>query len=320
MNDQQVQALLTALQDLPGALRAQGNNGAARHKPIRYESGDPGEWKTWRTHFTTAVGINGWQDARAKQEAKAYMYGEAARAVADIAIGDNQTLAEFLDAYEERFVPAAAGQLARAEFSTSRQGLSETPQAFHTRLRELFIRAYPNRANINGDEQLIEQFTNNLADTSVQMHVLTQNPATYQDALTAAQARYAYQAVVNRNKRGGNAGLHAMGSSMSYPESGTCNAIPTFDPSASAEENFEKVIAAFRKNGEAQRGDHCWFCKDPNHKRNECEEFKKMLRYFAKIFKIPLDGQGRPKRGKWVSQNKKDGNKDRAKVATLEEN
>lgn len=170
---------------------ARGQAANNTHKANPLKRSEPLEWKTWRENFETIVEINGWEPARTKREIKAAMLEEAAVLTQDIAIRADDaafTVQELLDAYEARFVPPAASALALAEFQAAKQEAAETAVKFHSRLRGLFIRAYPNQAaqaNVNVD--LINNFTQRLRHPDTQMFCLSQNPATFAAALTLAQ-------------------------------------------------------------------------------------------------------------------------------------
>ena len=94
-----------------------------------FSSGDGVEWRTWRRNFEITATINAWDARRQRREIAASMTGTAQLYVADIAIGDVQgaaPAADLLDLYEARFLPAAAGDLARVTFKDARQEEGDT--------------------------------------------------------------------------------------------------------------------------------------------------------------------------------------------------
>lgn len=205
---------------------------------------DPQQWRIWRRNFEQIAAIKHWQDERQRREIASSMEGDAALAVMDIPVDvQNATGQDLLIQYEERFVPAAAGQLARSEFKAAKQKPGETILAWHTRLRELFLRATPN-GNANNDQALIDTFTQNLVDPAIMMYVLDANPATYAAALQAAQNKQATLLVMGKQVTSG--ALNQLGADG---------------------------IHALHRDGKT-----CWFCNQPGHQRHECTLREKLMR------------------------------------------
>ena len=112
------------------------------------------------------------------------MVGQAGALVYDLRLEDFQTLHQFLDALESRFVPEAEANLAKVSFERAQQGPDETIQAWHGRLRMLFARAYPGATE---EEPLVRRFIVGLQQLTVQQQVMRANPRSYSAALAAAQ-------------------------------------------------------------------------------------------------------------------------------------
>ena len=177
MNAQQIADLLAAAR--PGR----------KVEPLT--SADPQDWIAWRDSFEITVGINNWGHQRARRELAAAMQGEAKRAVIDIDIQADAHAADvvlLLNIYEARFVTAAAGDLARAEFREAKQKEEETILQWHARLRQLYIRAYPNlnAAAINASLDLRDAFILGLSDAQVKQDTWRARPLTFAAALTTA--------------------------------------------------------------------------------------------------------------------------------------
>lgn len=118
------------------------------------------------------------------------MRGEAATMTNDLQVADFHGINPMLNAFEARFIPAAEGSLMRAEFRTTKQKPGESLLKFHTRMRTLFVRAYPNEA-IPINRHLIDTFVAGIADPAIKMYVLDRTPDTYAEALTHAQTKEA---------------------------------------------------------------------------------------------------------------------------------
>ena len=258
MNAQQLADLIAGVQLAAGGAGAGGGRGNRRLTV--FNSADGSEWRVWRRNFLTIATINGWDDQRGRREISAAMEGAAARAVAELGPDDYATQAAMLDAYELRFLPEAAGQLARAEFKNASQTNQESLLQWHTRLREIFSRAFPARV-VAADQHLIETFMDGMVDVNIQRHVMDLHPATFIAALHNAQSKQATEACLTRNKARG--GLHNIGTTSGN------------NPS----------VGAIGRGNPATKG-NCWFCQSPSHVRADCEAFKKQKEYFAKFFKV----------------------------------
>lgn len=229
------------LQQLLGAVRGGGGK-----KLQSLSSTNGADWQTWKTHYRTVGAINNWNDLRRRRELKAAMLDEAARLTQDIDVEPPgpvlYTYENALTAYEERFLPAAAGRVARCEFHQAQQRPDETVAQFHGRLRESYSRAYPNDVNPNTSTLLIQTYALGLADALVAQYVLDQDPQTYADASNAAQMKSATEtAMRNRPGAGKSGGVNNL--------AGTAGGV----------------------NAQANRGDiECWNCGKRGHIRAEC--------------------------------------------------
>lgn len=194
-----------------------GGGGGGRKKLRNFEgsatAGHAGsEWVTWRSHFTTVQQINEWDDLMSRRQLKAAMIGDAARTVADINVeAANATIEGILTLYEDRFLTAAGGQIARVQFHALRQLPAETVLQFHSRGRELFSRAYPDRANaLNNDALLIQTFALGLVDVEVSRYVLDRAPNTYVQALEMALGKHSTEEALRAHGRITKGGLHSL--------------------------------------------------------------------------------------------------------------
>ena len=230
--------------------RVAGGNGGGRRPPT-LDKTDPVAFKTWRSNFTTVATINEWDVNRSKREARAALTDEAAVLAHDIDIraGDNAfTLEALMAAYEARFISPAASALAVSEYQIAKQEQLEPAVKFHSRLRGLFVRAYPhNQEDHNNNQDLIRHFIQRLRSGDTQMHCFTQNPATYAAALTAAQM---HESAVLMRKASKD-----MVGSLDQPE-GTADSVNAF-------------------NGKPNSNLTCWFkpCSGP-HMAHNCPMVK----------------------------------------------
>ena len=200
--DQQFQELLNRL--LPQG----GQNPAAQPVTARlspFTSGEGAEWVSWKRTFITICEMSGWNEERKRQELACAVQGAAQEQVADIdyRVG---TLQELLGRYEARFIPVAMSSAAKGEFRIAKQRSDETILTWHSRLRALYLRSYPDR-DPETDSDLIDKYIQGLADRAVAFHVYDQRPDTYAKALQLVQSRTATVALFGQESGHGK-GIH----------------------------------------------------------------------------------------------------------------
>ena len=177
------------------ALAAQ-NQQRGYKKITAFSSGDGIEYLTWKDNFTLAAEINGWNNDRQCREAKANIEGAAARMISDIPhIVLGQTVVQLLALYEARFLPAAAGDMARVQFRTACQKEAESILQWHTRVRELFTRSYPAEP-LEASVQLRDQFILGLSESKIKEYTWDSHPATFAAALANASSKSASNTVM----------------------------------------------------------------------------------------------------------------------------
>jgi hypothetical protein len=186
MNDAQLQQLI-------GVIRAGGGGG---HKTSKFSSAEGTEWQIWRRNFEQTLQINGWANKRCQREAAAAMESTAAEFTSDISgFVATRPIQDMLNLYETCFLPAAAGQLAAAQFQTAAQMDGEQIAVWHALLRTIFERPFPGE-NIKNSRLLINKFVLKLADSNIPQWTHRANPATYNAAMTAASNEAANQSIL----------------------------------------------------------------------------------------------------------------------------
>jgi len=305
MNAQQVQDMLQAIQQL-------AQRGAAGNLPkiTPFKQPDPAAWRVWRRRFTIIAAQAGWANARQKSEIAAAMEDDASRAVQDI---DHTvaalTPAQLLDAYEARFIPQAAGAMARGEFRNARQLPSETVVQWHTRAREVFLRAHPGQ-NAEDSLTLIDTYVEGLADPLVRDYVMDHTPNTFAAALQHAETKYANvtrAAALNAGHRpgdGAGGGVNAFnrdshrdqrkrddrrndGRDDRRGQPGGRDGRGGRDDGRGGRDN---------RRANDSRDFECWLCGRMGHRRHECDVIhraKEWLEKEAREGRRAQDGQGR---------------------------
>ena len=256
-----IQALGQAIANgiIPPAPAAQAPSGV-RKIPLFEETGDATAWATWITRFETVANIAGWNAARMKAELKAGMSGAAALVTRDIDIQDHRTFAQVKADYQDRFITPADSDQARADFSLAQQGAEESLLEFHSRLRELFTRAYPAAmGNIDGapmGQILRDRFISGLLNPAIKEYTWDQRPANYMECLAVVQRKQATLQLLSPSSQGPN--NQANGSST--------------NPRSQAPSSVYSAGASTFGNGNPNAGANftCHFCKTTGHMLRQC--------------------------------------------------
>ena len=279
---QEAQQARTAAQQAQQAAAAAGQAGAqpapaqgarTRVKIMTFSNAADEDWLVWKFHFDKARILNGYNDGEAKLALSAAMKGRAAASVMDIevqnAFEDINTLIEH---YDRRFLPASASQMARVSFDQVVQKQGETILDYHSKVRQLWNRAYPN----NPDEVLlIRKFSLGLRKKEVREQVVRQNPQTYGAALEAAQNEASVMRVVS---------VTETGAAVEPMEIGMVGAIRRTKVAGNPKKNTgarPKAISALRTRGANQKSEapgtkgNCHFCQKPGHYKSNCFLFQK---------------------------------------------
>lgn len=198
----QIQALMQNAQQAPQPAAMAAHGGRQLVKPHEYNA-DPktADWISFRLHFERVVVANEWTDRQARFALAASMTGMASMIIQDIDPDNlaNQPLVRLLNAYQKRFLPASASSKAQCDFETAQQEPREDVLTFHSRLRGLFIRAYPGE-DTDTSSNLIRRFCRGVRGEDLQIWLFRQKPTTYEQALEIAHSDFAAKEMVRYNR------------------------------------------------------------------------------------------------------------------------
>ena len=276
MNQQQLDNMVTALTQgignaIAAAIPAAGPAAAAAAPRPRevtvapLTEATPEAWKAWRTKFEATALLNNWDAARQRMIIFVSMQGKAGEAVAHLPHGVPQAPAgggpappcpaavDYLDELEARFVPPAAGKVARRMYRAAKQMEKETVGAFHSRLRALAVRAHPTWTahDIETNLDLIGNFAEGLRNDAVVEHVLRCDPQTYAAALTDATAELQITHTMKSRKTGKPVDPNVVHADL-----------------FAMEEQPTAIIAAADGAGPSRR--QCFECRSTDHAVTEC--------------------------------------------------
>ena len=258
--DQSRQHLQRQVQDLTRTKH--GNEKPA--VPRLVFNGEPTKWYDFRREFDALEQFVGWSDVQAKGALATCMRGGAHYAVTclDHLRKDPQvSCAQLKDAYERRFVPEAATDVAILAFTKAVQGPNEEIQEFHGRVRHLFYRAHtkpgkPPLPEADVLTHLVMAFAKGLRKRAYRLAVRRASPTTYDEALQAAQREYS--------------ALYA-DEMMADQSAFNTNQPMTTKVKKSSEEPMEvgamQQSAARRQPGPDNR---CNVCNSPRHWQRDC--------------------------------------------------
>ena len=224
------------------------------------------DWMEFRARFETIAELNRLTNDEAKLALKGAMQGTASATIQDIDIRQPPRVEDVLNAYEARFLPASASQMARVNFEAAAQRGKEGIMQFHARLRTLWRRAYP---NIRDDVQLIRRFALGLRRREVREMVLRNNPLTYGGALEIAQNETSVLDVTAITELGARI--------VDDPEAMDVSAVQGNRRRPGTEQQYRRPSNPTTKDGEGRSGAArrsgrgiCHFCREEGHWKNEC--------------------------------------------------
>ena len=134
---------------------------------------DPIKWVTFSKQFTRVASLNNWDSKRSKLLLHTCMQDAAARAVEHIEFDDALSLDEAIKQFAKIFVNPASTQLYKTKFKDASRQPGEELILWHTRAREMFMRAYPNITDQETNEDLKERFVLGLRNRQLSHSLLS---------------------------------------------------------------------------------------------------------------------------------------------------
>lgn len=236
---------------------------------------DPIKWVTFSKQFTRVASLNNWDSKRSKLLLHTCMQDAAARAVEHIEFDDALSLDEAIKQFAKIFVNPASTQLYKTKFKDASRQPGEELILWHTRAREMFMRAYPNITDQETNEDLKERFVLGLRNRQLSHSLLSAenySSMTFTELLTRSQ-----------NLQGS-----LLQCQKTYSD---VNAL--LSPSTSNSPNLAAISSgpAGTKKGANVT---CYHCDKPGHVLKECRSFERARARIAKnptMFMQPLDQQ-----------------------------
>ena len=224
---------------------------SAMGKKVIYLEDGTEDWQIFVEAFRTQCELQQLTDLQARQTAKLSLGGQAAviatgvvvhKRLEDGTLDPAWTIEAMLAELESLFVPPEASEKARIQYDLAKQSPRETTQAWHGRLKQLFMRAYPGE---QATTQLIRRFAQGLEDEVVSDQVFRMCCRDYPTALRVALNEES----VRRNRKRNP----AIDKAMFVPRLHT-----------------EQVVAVNELNQIDMATAECYNCKKIGHIRKDC--------------------------------------------------
>ena len=151
---------------------------------------DPIKWYTFRTCFIRIVQLNDWDEQTAVLKLSTSIRDDAARAIAHIPFETIETLEQALILVEQVYLNPAGIEFYKATFKNSQRMAQESLMQWHTRAREMFMRAYPKENKAESNDDLKDKFVLGIRDRTLSTHLKASeryDEMTFSELLTKAQ-------------------------------------------------------------------------------------------------------------------------------------
>lgn len=232
------------------------------------------KWTTFRANFLRVKAINAWDNTYALSRLPICFEGPAARAVEHVDVSSATLLHDLIDLYDTIFINPASTKLFRVQFDQLSRHQGEDLLAYHTRLREVYIKAYPQDKKLEQSEKLKDRFCLHLGSMSLSKtlnSLESYDKLTYTELLTRAQSlgasdllcrtAYAKKAVNAMDFQGTEAEALAMGdegaiAAMNFPSTPgdhrglTCHHCSRTGHIAPSCPDIQKAMERVRRNPE----------------------------------------------------------------------
>ena len=216
---------------------------------------DPVKWHTFKRCFVRVSTLNEWEEPTAVLKLSTAIRDEAARALAHIKFEDLRSMKEAIGKVEEVILNPAGIEFYKATFKNSHRNPTETLIQWHTRAREMFLRAYPESDEFETDDDLKDKFVLGIKDRTLSTHLKSAehyDDLTYTQLLTRAQRLHGSALIVQ----------HAYGGRLADAQMNEMKTAP--------QEEEDNSI-------QAMNNITCLHCGKPGHMVRECELNQKTI-------------------------------------------
>ena len=161
---------------------------------ITFSNSKGEDWLSFKRAFLNHRRAHRYDDWTSRVVLAACMRDAAAAAVLNVRVegipGIRVNFDDVIREYEARFLPASASALAQTKFESAVQMKGETVLSWHSRVRDLFERAYPNQRD---QTVLVRRFALGLNRIAVRNRVLRGGMDNFDAALDLAQSEMAVE-------------------------------------------------------------------------------------------------------------------------------
>ena len=215
------------------------------------------KWQSFKNCFIRVAVLNRWEPEMAKLRMLTCIRDKAARAIEHLRLDrqDDITFDEVISVIEDVYLNPSGIEFNKAVFKTSSRESGESLLAWHTRARELYLRAYPD-ADCEKNSDLKDKFT--LAILDKQLSIRIKSSDWYDD--------WSYSEILNRAQK-------IQGSALIVHQAYTGKTLAA-DTVGAIDKLDGKSVAAF---GGPSKEITCYHCEQKGHVVNECPLYQKAI-------------------------------------------
>lgn len=251
-----------ALNNLADALNQRGGGGGAGARMKRMEETSPQAWLAFRSNFERTLPLLNWNLNRQKRELLALLDEQPASCVQNLPLHIDEPdygIVQLLDAFATRFLSGPATEQALNEFNACKQKADETVMVFHSRLRQIHARAYPNipDGQRGTDRGLISKFRTGLADSQLRVAAVGALGPNYDQLLEQVNS------------------MHSALESLRSAHGPSVNSLTTNQPSTSSGNPMVAQMGTGQSYGQPRPSPmsrNCYVCGQPGHGWRFCQD------------------------------------------------
>ena len=228
---------------------------------------DPIQYTSFKKCFKRVVRLNDWDDTTSVLKLATCIRDNAGRTIDHLKFSDFNNLDQAFEAIDKVYLNPAGIEFYKATFKQAVRNPQETLIQWHTRCRELYLRAYPEDDEFDQDPDLKDKFVLQIRDRTLSTQLKASDGYdkwTFTDVLTRAQRIHGSALIVH----------HAYGGRAVNQES-----IQSLDQIINTPQDKQPSLNAIStpKPGFSRKQLKCYHCGKDGHVVNECSLNQKTI-------------------------------------------